>query len=198
MRHFGWLTAVALALLPACRAGAIVPPGAVREESLASRLDRGTWEVRRATEVWKVGEAVPDRPPRHIGYLVARDYRQHVGGPVFRMYEVTSLNRNEILGRIDQMGHATRYEPRRRGGFEEVDAGTNSLPNSVGAIFQTPKTITLEKTTERRLAFEAIDANKDGLLQAEEYRAHGASLFAADTNGDKIVDFAEFDAIDAL
>ena len=200
MRHLGWFAAAALAVLPACRTDATRTPGPgfMREESIAARLNRGTWEVKKATEVWKVGEAVTNRPPRLVGYMIARDYRREVGGPVFRMYEVTTLNRNEIIGRIDQMGHATRYEPRRRGGFEEVDAGANSLENSVGAIFGTKQKITLDRTTERRLAFEAIDTSGDGLLQEPEYRPHGASLMSADTNGDKIVDFAEFDAIDAL
>lgn len=200
MKHLGWLAAAALAVLPACRTDGtrITGPDSAREESFAGRMNRGTWEVKKASEVWTVGEAVPNRPPKRIGYMVARDYRREVGGPAFRMYEVTTLHRDEIIGRIDQMGHAVRYEPRRRGGFEEVDVGANSRENNVGAIFGTKQMITLEKTTERRIAFEALDANGDGRLQEAEYRAHGASLMSADTDGDKILDFAEFDAIDAL
>jgi hypothetical protein len=162
------------------------------------RLDRGDWLVSEAAEVWKVFEEPLDARGRHIGYLEARDYRQMRGGPSHRMYSVTTVNRRDKVGRIDTLGHAFRFAPRRDAGFEEVDEGVNTLENSVGAIFQTPRPIRLEKTTERRLAFESLDRNRDGRLDAEETAGLGDRLRRADVNRDGFLDFDEFDAMDVL
>ena len=135
---------------------------------------------------------------QRIGYLVKTSYRQLRGGPEYDVYEVTTLNRREKIGHIDQVGRAFRYVPRRNQGFDAVDEGVGSLEDSVGAIFQTPKAITLTKTTERELAFEKIDKNGDGYLDEEETRMLGDRIPGADRNRDGKVDFAEFDTIDQL
>jgi hypothetical protein len=168
------------------------------DSGLPLRLDRGDWLVSEGSEIWKVYEGQPGALPRQIGYLVGRDYRQMRGGRSHRMYTVTTMNRREDVGRIDHLGRAYRFEPSRNAGFDEVDAGMNSLENNVGAIFQTPRPIHLERTTERRLAFEALDRDGDGLLQPEEISVHGDRLRDADRNADGVVDFGEFDALDVL
>jgi hypothetical protein len=171
---------------------------------LPLRLAHGDWMVSKGTHVWKVLEDQPDGPPKHVGYLVGRDYRQMRGGPTMRMYTVTSLNRRERLGSIDEMGHAHRYEPVRNGGFQPVDVGTGTLEESVAAIFQTIHPITLEQTSERRIAFDMLDKNHDGVLGPDpltgkdERAGMGDRLMRADKNGDGVTDFEEFNALDVL
>jgi len=114
------------------------------------------------------------------------------------MYTITTLNRDEQIGHIDQLGRAVRYEPRRNGGFESVDVGSNTIERNVQAIFDTKFRITLVGTSQRRIAFERLDANGDGLLQGAETASFGYRITGADTNGDGVVDFEEFNAIDVL
>ena len=172
---------------------------AADNDNLALRLDRSDWMVNQGTKVSKIRAAsAPNRPPEHIGYLVERQYRQARGGPEFKMYTITTLNRDEQIGHIDQLGRAVRYEPRRNGGFESVDVGSNTIERNVQAIFDTKFRITLVGTSQRRIAFERLDANGDGLLQGAETASFGYRITGADTNGDGVVDFEEFDAIDVL
>jgi hypothetical protein len=161
-------------------------------------LDRGTWKVSRRTAVWKVQESQVNAPPKTIGYLVRRKYREMRGGPEYHMYMVTTTNRREEIGRIDQMGRAWRYEPRRNAGFEEIDEGTHALEIGVAAIFQTRRAVTLHETTERVLAFELLDRDGSGYLEKNEVAQHGDRLQGADRNGDGLVGFDEFDALDVL
>jgi len=176
------------------------PCGPTSCDQIASRLDRGDWMVSDDKRVWKVriAQSLENAPPRDAGYLVEKEYRQMRGGPKFKMYSVTSMNRDEQLGHIDSLGRAVRYEPQRNYGFKEVPAGTGTLENNVGSIFNTVEMITLESTSERRIAFENLDRNKDGLLQMDEAKRFGSTISRADANQDGLVDFDEFSAIDAL
>lgn len=202
MRHLVLPTLALLLLAPACARSRPVGGSTVSGADLARRLDKGDWMVRQKSEVWKVYEAQQvageTRPPRHVGYLVRRAYRQERGGPAFHVYEVTTLNRKEVRGRIDELGRVTRYEPLRNGTFEERPVAASGLENNVASILGTDAVITLEKSSERRLAFEALDTNKSGLLEAAEIEPMGGSVAHADRNGDKQIDFDEFDAIDSL
>lgn len=204
MRHLAIPALALLVLAPACATGRAVGPcpSATTGADIAARLDRGSWMRSQGREVWKVMEEQSvngqSRPPRHVGYLIARAYKQERGGPTFRVFEVTTLNQDEVRGRIDELGRVTRYEPQRNGTFVEAPLVASTRENDVAAILRTTKTVTLERTNERRLAFEALDSNHDGLLQPKEFEAFGSRLTAADTNHDKVVDFAEFDAIDSL
>jgi hypothetical protein len=204
--HLPVVLAATAFLLAACEGGARCTPVSddrvlsvgCQDTSAPLRLDRGDWMVSQGTEVWKVVEGPLEGPWFLKGYLVARDYRQMRGGPTYRIYTVTTMNRREEIGRIDQLGRAYRYVPQPNAGFIEVDEGVNTLENSVGAIFQTPRPVRLEKTSERRLAFELLDKDRDGLLQPEETLPHGDRLRQADVNRDGHVDFEEFDALDIL
>lgn len=205
MRHLIWLCALAALALPACQtspSGAARPVGWSPKDRCADpilALDRGDWMVHQGGKVWKVMAApTGNRAPRHIGYVVDRQYRQMRGGPEFVVRSVTTLDRQEQIGHVDQLGHAVRYEPQRNGAFEEVSVGTNTLELSVAAIFATKERLTLAPTSERRLAFEALDLNRDGVLQPNETSAYGDRVAGADSNRDGIVDFQEFDAVDAL
>jgi len=200
MRRLLCLCALVALALPACRGGRSPLPLAKNDaDNIAVRLDRGDWMVNQQTKMWKVmATGAPNRPPEHIGYVEERQYRQARGGPLFRMYSVTTRNRAEQIGHIDQLGRAYRYEPRRNGTFDKVAIGSNTLELNVQAIFETPRDVTLQATNQRRLAFDALDDNGDGVLQAAEARAFGGRISSADTNGDGLVDFQEFDAIDSL
>lgn len=195
-------TLVLLLAAPGCARRARSSGPSMSGADLARRLDKGDWMVRQGGEVWKVYEAQSvggeTRPARHIGYLMARDYRQERGGPAFRIHEVSTLNRKEVLGRIDELGRVTRYDPVRNGTFEERTLASSSLENNVAAIFGLTSVVSLTKTSERHLAFEALDANHNGTLEAAETESFGTRLSGADRNGDKLLDFAEFDAIDQL
>ncbi len=200
MRRSSWLCAALLAFWTVGCAGAGRAPRPPQEDpdNVASRLGRGDWMVSQATRVSKVLEPRPNLPPRHVGFLIASDYRQVRGGPVFTMYKVTTLNRDEQIGHIDQLGRGTRYEPRRNGTFESVDVGIGTLTQQVAAIFGLPRGVQLEPTSERRLAFEALDRNGDSLLSPEETAEYGDRIRSADANRDGRVDFEEFEAIDVL
>jgi hypothetical protein len=202
MRRIPWLCALLALALASCRsapAGGSGLPVVSARDDIAQRIDRGDWMVNQRTKVWKVMAASQaNRPARHIGYVEQRVYRQRRGGPEFSIYIVTTLDRKEQIGHVDQLGRAFRYEPRRNGDFRQVDLGTNTLQRNVQGIFDTLDRVTLEPTSERRLAFEALDVNHDGLLQPEETRSFGDRIAGADTNHDGVVDFEEFDAVDVL
>ena len=168
------------------------------ESSSPLTLDRGDWTVSRRTAVWKVQVSPVNAPPKTVGYLVKRKYRQMRGGPEYYMYMVTTTNRREEIGRIDQMGRAWRYEPQRNAGFREIDEGVQELENGVASVFQTKRKITLEETTERALAFEMLDRDGSGYLERNEVEPHGDRLRNADTDRDGRVGFDEFDALDVL
>ncbi len=169
------------------------------EDNIAQRIDRGDWMVTQGSTVFKVmAQAQANRPPQHIGFLEKREYRQRRGGPEFTMYSVTTRNRDEQVGHIDQLGRAYRYEPRRNGSFDKVLVPSNTLEFNVQAILGSTKRVTFSQTNERRLAFEALDADGDGLLQPAETSSFGARITEADTNRDGVVDFAEFNALDVL
>ena len=202
MRRMIWLCALSILALPACTSSPARGPGLPTmkaEDNIAQRIDRGDWMVNRATKVMKVmvvGQA--NRPPQHIGFVEERTYRQRRGGPEFTMHLVTTRDRKDQIGHIDQLGRAFRYEPQRNGSFDKVSVGTNSMERNIQAIFDVPERVTLAATSERRLAFEALDVNGDGLLQPAEARSFGARITEADTNRDGVVDFQEFDQIDVL
>lgn len=161
-------------------------------------LDRGDWAVSRLGGVWKALESQPDRPPRHVGFVTRRRFKQMRGGPSYDMYEVTTLNRAEHIGHIDQMGRAWRYEPQRNTGFEKVDLGISNMENGVAAIFDTSREMFLERTTERRIAFDLLDRDGSGYLEEAELAKHGDRIRAGDKDRDGRVDFEEFDAVPVL
>lgn len=203
-KWFGCMAALAVMVVAGCQSRDCPPPprralsiGCI-ESNAPFELDRGDWMVSRRTAVWNVMKAREGRPPVRVGYLVERTYRQVRGGPEYTMYDVTTLNRREKIGRIDQLGRAWRYEPQHNAGFEEFDEGISDLERGVADIFRTKRTITLEKTTERRLAFEVFDRDDSGFLEVEEVARHGDRLRRADTDGDSRVDFEEFDKIPTL
>jgi hypothetical protein len=203
MRRLALPALAPLLLTVGCATSPVGPcPTSISGADIAARLDRGDWTRSTGSEVWKVFEERTvegqTRPPRHVGYLTARDYRQERGGPTFRVYEVSTLNREEVLGRIDELGRVTRYDPQRNGTFLETPLVASTLESNVGAIFGTPHAITLEKTNARRMAFEALDVDKSGLLEGPEVASFGTRLTAADRDRDGRLDFAEFDAIDQL
>lgn len=204
--HLPVLALLGLLGLAACqsRPGTMTVVGSrVSGSDLAGRMDTSDWLERQGGEVWRVMEARTvngeTRPSKHIGYLEARDYRQGRGGPTLRLYEVTSLDRKEILGRIDSLGRVTRYEPVRNGTFQEIPVTpAGRLEDDVGAIFASLQVISLEATSERRIAFARIDKDGNGVLTQDELLGMGTVISDADANGDKQVDYAEFDKIDRL
>ncbi len=167
-------------------------------EPLATRIDRGGWMVSRESKVFKVYESIGGQPERHIGYVVASRYQQARGGPAFPLHIVSTLHRDDQIGHIDSIGRAVRYEPKRDGTFSHEPVGAGTLTDGVAAIFGTNRPVRLEETSERRLAFEALDQNGDGLLQPAETSSYGGRLQKADANGDGGIDFNEFDILDTL
>lgn len=170
-------------------------------------VNRGDWLVGRETGVWKVLSEVPDAAPKRLGYMTSRNHRELRGGPSFPMYEVTALDRTTVLGSIDSLGNAVRFDPARNG-IEAVPVGNNTLALNVQAIFQLIRPITLEKTTERELAvevsFNSYDHNGNGIIERDEksaetneYPSNETELkrfIKADANKDGRIDKTEFEA----
>jgi hypothetical protein len=166
----------------------------------AMSLDRGAWLVGTTKGLWDVtvpGDTPSSKPVR-IGYVTAREHREVRGGPAFTIYEVTGLDRTSPVGIVDSLGNAKRFKPRVNGHQEIEDAGNSTLNFSVQAIFETTKPVTLTATTERKLAFELLDADGNGTLDATEFPAIAARRGSPDTNRDGKVDWNEFDADDDL
>ena len=160
--------------------GGVGPTGTTSDLS----LNRGDWLMGEQIGIWKILSQPRSGAPERIGYLSQRNYREVRGGPVFSIYEVTSLDRNQQLGIVDSLGNATRYRPRRGGGFDAEDAGNASLELSIGAIFQTVRPILLEKTTEHALTFEVLDTNHDGFLDKNEFPRITDRVRSPDKNRD--------------
>ena len=195
------LWAPALLALAACagrRTAPCEPPACGGSHGVFARLDTNDWLVSQRADVWKVIEEAPPAAPRHVGFVVAREYRQEAGGPSYRLYTVTGRDRRNELGHVDQMGRAVRYVPVRGGGIDRVDVGQGTLQDSVAAILDTTARIVLEETSERRLAFEVLDRDRNGLIDKQELTSAGARVAAGDRNRDGAVDFTEFDALDVL
>jgi hypothetical protein len=201
------LLCAAVATLAACRAPRVEAPYGTPLGTPAARtsapgellLDRGDWLVGDQSALFKV-LLTPEggARPVHAGFVVQRRYREVRGGPVFTMHEVTTLDRDEQVGLVDSLGNAKRFVPRRGGGIDVVPVGNNpSLEANVGAIFQEVRPVVIERTTERRVAFEMLDADRDGYVTLAEWppSRRGSD---PDTNGDGRVDWQEFDAVDRL
>ena len=185
------LLAAALAAL-GCKSGgrarAMGPAGTTGDFS----INRGDWLMGEQVAIWRVMSQPRTGAPERIGYVTERHYREMRGGPVFSLYEVTGLDRSQPLGIVDSLGNATRYRPRRGGGVDAEPAGNSTLILSVGAIFGTVRPLTLEKTSERALAFELLDENHDGFLDKTEFPRITDRLHSPDTNHDGKVDLQEF------
>ena len=161
-------------------------------------LSRGDWLMGDQVGVWTVMAQQRTGAPQRIGYVTQRHYREVRGGPVFSLYEVTGLDREQPIGMVDSLGNATRYRPRRGGGFDSEDAGNAALELSVGSIFQTVRPLTLEKTSERALAFELLDVNHDGFLDKTEFPRINDRVKSPDKNHDGKLDAQEFNDADDL
>ena len=161
-------------------------------------LNRGDWLRSEQSAVWLVMEQQRDGTSHRIGYVTERRYQEMRGGPVFSVYEVWGLDRKEQLGQVDALGNAVRFDPVRNRGVESVPVGNASLQLSVGAIFGTVRPLTLERTTEHALAFDALDKNHDGKLDKTEFPRLLDKFHNPDTNHDGFLDPGEFDAADEL
>lgn len=197
------LAAVAALGLAGCRARPAGTEYSVPSLSApvgAMTLDRGAWLVGTTKGLWEVtvpGDTPSSKPVR-IGFVTAREHREVRGGPAFTVYEVSGLDRSSPVGIVDSLGNAKRFRHIGNGHQEVEDAGNSTLNFSVQAIFQTLKPVTLTPTSERKLAFEALDADGNGTLDATEFPAIAARRGSPDTNRDGKVDWNEFDADDDL
>jgi hypothetical protein len=159
-------------------------------------LNRGGWLMGSQDKVWLVlEENAAGGPPKRIGYVTSRRYREVRGGPEFTMYEVTSLDRKEVVGMVDSLGNATRFRW-RYGGVDQEKMGNNTLPLGVQAIFGTVRPISLRETSERDLAFEMLDKNSDGLLDAAEFPRIADRVGSPDRDRNGKVDRQEFEDAD--
>jgi hypothetical protein len=174
---------------PDGRLAPVGPPGALS-------LNRGDWLMGSQDKVWVVlEENAAGGAPRRIGYVTSRRYREMRGGPEFTMYEVTSLDRREVVGMVDSLGNATRFRW-RFGGVDEEKLGNSTLPLNVQAIFGTVRPVTLRETTERDLAFEMLDKDGDGLLSREEFPRIADRVGSPDRDRNGKVDRQEFEDAD--
>lgn len=171
-------------------------------------VNRGDWLVGKETGVWMVtANPTGIAAPKRIGYVTSSNHRELRGGPAFEMYEITTLNRKNVVGSIDSLGNAVRFAPVRNT-VEAVAIGNNRLDLSVQAIFDLVTPVTLTKTTERALAAEAVfnsyDHNGNGLIERDEkdaekneYPSNPAEVkrfIKADANKDGRLDKTEFEA----
>jgi hypothetical protein len=170
-------------------------------------VNRGDWLVGKQTGVWKVLAEQHSGAPKRIGYVTSRNHREVRGGPAFEMYEVTSLDRNTVVGSVDSLGNAVRFAPTRNT-VEAIPVGNNRLEISVQAIFDLITPVTLEKTTERDLAVEVVfnsyDHNGNGIIERDEKDADTNEyptvpeelkrFIKADANKDGRLDKTEFEA----
>jgi hypothetical protein len=196
----GASAALALALASTACVRSSTPTGPLplaRSTDASFAVSRGDWLVGEQVGVWTVVEHPYEGPPVRIGYVTERRYREVRGGPMFSMFEVTGLDRSRVVGLVDGLGAAKRFRPRRGGGLDVETLGSSTLPLSVQAILGTTRPTTLERTTERALAFEALDRNGDKLLDATEFPRLATAVSNADTNGDGKLDFQEFEQADA-
>jgi Ca2+-binding EF-hand superfamily protein len=161
-------------------------------------LNRGDWLNSEQVGVWLVMEQQREGASKRIGYVVEKHYQEMRGGPIFTMYEVYNLDRRRPIGQVDSLGNAVRFVPIRNRGDESVRVGNAALELSVGAIFETVRPLTLERTTEHALAFEALDVNHDGKLDKSEFPRLNDKFHNPDKNKDGFVDAQEFDQADAL
>jgi hypothetical protein len=163
-------------------------------------LNRGDWLVGQQTGVWTVTvpSSSPKAAPERIGYVTSRRYREVRGGPLFTMYEVTSLDRNDVIGIVDPLGNAKRFRPLRNGEVATDDVGNSTLSLSVQAVFDTAQPVTLDRATERALAFEALDVNRDGTLDKTELPRLASGRDPMDVNRDGKIDASEFANSDSL
>jgi hypothetical protein len=163
-------------------------------------LNRGDWVMGQQTGLWVVEAqpAVQNAPPERLGYMVSRLYREVRGGPTYTMFEVSTLDRSDVIGIIDALGNAQRFRPRRNGGVDTERVGNSTLAHSVQAIFATRRPVTLLATSERALAFESLDTNGDGTLDAEEFPRLKDRTASPDLNRDGKVDAVEFEGLDDL
>jgi len=170
-------------------------------------VNRGDWLVGKETGVWIVWADAHGAKPARLGYVTSSNHRELRGGPSFPMYEVTGLDRKTVLGSVDSLGNAVRFAPARNG-IEAVPVGNNTLELDVQSIFQQIRPVTLEKTSERALAAEAVfdsyDHNGNGVIERDEkdadkneYPTNPAELkrfIKADANKDGRLDRTEFEA----
>jgi hypothetical protein len=200
---FGIVLLAAAAVAGGCRGSRPrdVPPGPGGHLAPVGQpgdlsLNRGDWLMGTQDKVWLVLEQSPTGgAPKRIGYVTSRRYREVRGGPQFTMYEVTTLDRKEVIGMVDSLGNATRFRW-AFGGVDQEKVGNAPLPLSVQAIFATVRPLTLEETTERSLAFEALDKNGDGLLDREEFPRLADRVGGADRDRNGKIDRQEFEDAD--
>jgi hypothetical protein len=190
---------LALASAGCLRSASTIPPPlpSAPPSDDAFALSRGDWLVGEQAALYAALEHPFQGAPVRIGYVSERHYREVRGGPILTMYEVYGLDRTNAVGLVDGLGNAKRFRPRRGGGIDVESLGSAPLPLSVQAILGTTHPVTLERTSERALAFEALDKNGDKVLDATEYPRLSTKVSNPDTNRDGKVDFQEFMAADA-
>ena len=205
IRTSSWALAAGLclaAVLPGCssRGRAPQPKGPASDLTGPGdwSINRGDWLRSEQAAVWVVLEQQREGGVARIGFVTERRYQEMRGGPIFTMYEVWGLDRSHQLGQVDSLGNAVRFDPVRNRGVESTKVGNASLELSVGAIFGTVRPITLERTSEHALAFDALDVNHDGKLDKTEFPRVLDKFHSPDTNKDGFVDAQEFDEADAL
>lgn len=170
-------------------------PGEIPVRGMAP--DRGDWLVGRHEKIYRVlEESATGAAAKHVGYLVERSYREVRGGPAFTHWEVTTLDRHEVIGTVDALGNAVRIKPGIAGDLDFVPVGNNTLPLGVQAIFDTMRPVRLEETSERSIAFALLDKNHDGALDATEFPRLKDRVGGPDRNGDGTVDRNEFEDAD--
>ncbi len=192
------LLVTAVIPLNGCRSrGAPAESGVAAATSPRLTLDRGDWLVGRRERIYRaLEESGIGGAAKPLGFVTERSYREVRGGPAFSHWEVTTLDRNDVIGTVDALGNATRIEPGVAGQLNFVPAGNNTLILGVQAIFRAVNPIRLVETSERAIAFDALDANHDGMLDASEFPRLHDRVGNPDKNGDGKVDRNEFEDAD--